>query len=233
MIFHDFDRASPSFHITRAHPLRPYNMDESDGKSLYRNGGKRAFDLLVCLAITPLVVLLVGLCAGLIGLTGHKPFYSQFRVGLNGRVFKMWKLRSMVNNGDKILALHLARDPVAKLEWHCLQKLKRDPRVTRLGGFLRRTSLDELPQIWNVIKGEMSLVGPRPMMISQEPLYCGRDYYDLVPGISGNWQVSARNQADFADRAGFDSDYSATLSWRGDLGILAKTIGVVLKANGH
>jgi len=233
MIFHSFDTASSAFSIARAQPLQPYKVGDDGPRGLYRNGGKRLFDMLVCLTIAPLVIPLVGLCAGLIWLTGHRPFYAQFRVGLNGRVFKMWKLRSMVNNGDKILARHLARDPVAKLEWHCLQKLKRDPRVTRVGAFLRRTSLDELPQIWNVIKGEMSLVGPRPMMICQEPLYHGRDYYDLVPGISGNWQVSARNQVDFADRAAFDSAYSATLSWRGDLGILAKTVRVVLRANGH
>ncbi|SFT11267.1 Sugar transferase involved in LPS biosynthesis (colanic, teichoic acid) [Sulfitobacter marinus] len=233
MIFHDFDTAAGPFNITRAQPLEPYKIDDGGPISLYRNGGKRLFDLLVCLAIAPLVLALVATCAVMIWLTGHRPFYSQFRIGLNGKVFKMWKLRSMVNNGDKVLARHLARNPAAILEWHCFQKLKNDPRVTRLGGFLRRTSLDELPQIWNVIKGEMSLVGPRPMMISQEPLYHGRDYYNLVPGISGNWQVSARNQADFVDRAAFDSDYSATLSLRGDLGILAKTVGVVLKANGH
>jgi exopolysaccharide production protein ExoY len=237
MIFHDFDTVSSPLDVTRAIPLRPCKsiafVEKSGTPDLYRNGGKRLFDLLICLVIAPLILPLASLCAAMIALTGNKPFYSQYRIGLNGRVFRMWKLRSMVDDGDKVLARHLERDPDARLEWQCLQKLKHDPRVTSLGAFLRRTSLDELPQIWNVIRGEMSLVGPRPMMISQEPLYTGQDYYNLLPGISGNWQVSSRNLSDFSERAGFDTAYSAKLSLRGDLWILVKTVSVVLRANGH
>lgn len=237
MIFQDFNSPSSTLDVTRAivrEPPQTLGKNEENTRSgLYRNGGKRALDLLICLFLAPLVIPLVGICALMIWLTGQAPFYSQFRIGFNGRVFKMWKLRSMVSNGDTVLARHLADNAAAKLEWHCMQKLKHDPRVTHFGHFLRRTSLDELPQIWNVVWGDMSLVGPRPMMICQEPLYTGRDYYDMLPGISGNWQVSTRNLSDFADRAVFDSAYSAKLSLREDLMILVKTIGVVLKANGH
>lgn len=234
MIFHSFD-AMPE--VTQAVVMTPdQSLGETDQEPKadpYRNGGKRAFDLVFCLILLPVALPLIGFFAALLTLTGSKPFYAQYRIGRNGRVFKMWKLRSMMPNSDKALLRHLARNPVAMDEWRSAQKLRDDPRITVLGSFLRRSSMDELPQIWNVLKGEMSLVGPRPMMIVQQPLYPGRDYYDLLPGISGNWQVSARNDSSFAERAVFDSCYHVEMSLREDLRILMKTVGVVLSANGH
>lgn len=237
MIHHAFDASSTSVGVTRAIPMTPHPFGQKRRSAslvtFYFKGGKRMFDLALCLTMLPVVIPLVALLALLIAATGSMPFYTQHRIGQNGRIFKMWKLRSMVHNSDSILAQHLATDPIAKREWQFTQKLRHDPRITIFGAFLRRSSLDELPQVWNVIKGEMSLVGPRPMMISQEPLYLGSDYYDLRPGISGNWQVSARNESSFADRALFDSEYLATVSFIADLRILGKTVGVVLRATGH
>jgi len=198
----------------------------------YRATFKRDLDVvLVCLA-APIALVTVAILALLLALDGGNPFYSQDRVGLDGRIFRMWKLRSMVVGADKALEAYLAANPGARLEWDNAQKLKDDPRITRLGGILRKCSLDELPQLWNVLTGDMSLVGPRPMMPSQRDLYPGEAYYRLRPGITGSWQVSARNQSSFADRARFDLDYEQNLSLATDLGLLVKTIRVVIRATG-
>lgn len=200
---------------------------------LYRNGAKRALDLVLVLASLPVVVPVIALLALLVMRDGHAPFYTQARVGKNGRIFRFWKLRSMVRDAEGHLAAHLARDPAAKAEWDHAQKLKSDPRITPLGRFLRKSSLDELPQLWNVVKGDMSLVGPRPMMPDQRALYPGRAYYALRPGITGPWQVSDRNECSFAERAGFDTLYEETLSFAGDLRILGATFAVVLRGTGY
>ena len=117
-------------------------------------------------------------------------------------------------------------------QWRQNQKLRHDPRVTTVGRFLRCTSLDELPQFVNVMRGEMSLVGPRPMLVSQRGLYQGDHYESLRPGISGNWQVSSRNRARFSERADFDTQYFSALSLSEDLRILKATVGVILRATG-
>ncbi len=237
MIFHSFEATTSSLEITRAVEMTPdYRFAQNDKAASadpYRNGGKRVFDLAICLIVLPFALPMIGFLAALIALTGSRPFYTQHRIGKHGRIFKMWKLRSMIRDSEGVLERHLASDPIAKMEWRRAQKLRHDPRITIFGSFLRRSSLDELPQLWNVLRGEMSLVGPRPMMISQEPLYPGRDYYDLLPGMSGNWQVSARNDAHFADRAVFDANYHVALSLGEDLRILLKTVAIVLRANGH
>ena len=139
----------------------------------------------------------------------------------------------MVHNADASLEMHLAADPAARAEWDLTQKLKNDPRITRFGRILRKSSLDELPQLWNVFRGDMSLVGPRPMMPSQSSLYPGQAYYRLRPGITGMWQVSARNESSFAERAGFDADYDNTISFKTDMGLLWATVRVVLRGTGH
>jgi lipopolysaccharide/colanic/teichoic acid biosynthesis glycosyltransferase len=200
---------------------------------LYRNAVKRALDIALVLASLPVVLPFVVLLALLVMRDGHAPFYTQARIGREGRVFRFWKLRSMVCDAEARLADCLASDPVAKAEWDHSQKLKSDPRITRLGNFLRKTSLDELPQLWNVLKGDMSLVGPRPMMPGQQALYPGLAYYALRPGITGTWQISDRNQSSFAARADFDSDYEERLSFAGDLHILVATFGVVLRGTGY
>ena len=133
-----------------------------------------------------------------------------------------------------MLAYHLDADPQLRAEWDSTQKLKNDPRITSVGRFLRVTSLDELPQIWNVLKGEMSLVGPRPMMPDQLQMYGAPDaYFALRPGITGKWQVSARNESGFDARQTLDRDYLARLSFREDAKILRRTVGVVWRGTGY
>jgi lipopolysaccharide/colanic/teichoic acid biosynthesis glycosyltransferase len=220
--------AKPLHH---AEAVRP-NVNATNAP-LYRGFGKRVLDLILCALGAPFALILVGLFAILVARDGGKPFYSQLRVGQNGRTYRMWKLRSMVPDADQKLEVHLAQDAAARAEWNKDQKLKTDPRITPLGSFMRRASIDELPQLFNVIKGDMSLVGPRPMMLSQQALYPGQDYYDLRPGITGTWQVSDRNQTSFAERAVFDADYNRKISLGEDVRILAATIRVVLKATGY
>lgn len=139
----------------------------------------------------------------------------------------------MVKDADARLETHLASDNAARGEWDTTQKLKADPRITPFGRFLRKSSFDELPQLWNVLKGDMSLVGPRPMMPEQAPLYPGEAYYTLRPGITGLWQVSERNATAFADRAHYDTRYEQSLSLVTDLRILMATIRVVLRGTGY
>ncbi|WP_417740658.1 sugar transferase [Salipiger sp.] len=193
---------------------------------------KRALDITIVLLGALPVLLVTVVLAALIALDGKSPFYLQKRVGRNGRVFHMYKLRSMVADADKRLEAYLASDPAARAEWNHAQKLRHDPRVTWIGRLIRKTSLDELPQLFNVLRGDMSLVGPRPMMVEQQDLYPGTAYYALRPGITGFWQISVRNESSFAERAGFDTDYLRQLSLGTDLKILSRTIRVVLNGTG-
>jgi exopolysaccharide production protein ExoY len=202
-------------------------------RGLYRCGTKRLFDVTAVVLAAPVIVpLIIGLVVA-VALDGGQPFYTQDRVGRAGRTFRMWKLRSMVRDADARLEAHLAADPAARQEWDATQKLKNDPRITRLGRFLRRSSLDELPQLWNVVTGDMSLVGPRPMMVNQTALYPGTAYYALRPGITGLWQIAGRNRTTFAARAEFDTAYEAKVSLRGDMSILWRTVSVVVNATGY
>jgi lipopolysaccharide/colanic/teichoic acid biosynthesis glycosyltransferase len=201
--------------------------------SVYRAVGKTIFDYLLVLASLPVVLPLIGLLAILVSLDGASPFYRQRRVGRNGKIFNILKLRTMVPDAEHILHKHLENDSEALREWDHMQKLRHDPRITRLGCILRKTSLDELPQLWNVLCGDMSLIGPRPMMVDQRALYPGTAYYQMRPGITGLWQVSDRNQSSFAERATFDVDYYNSLSLKSDLSIFMRTIGVVLRGTGY
>lgn len=200
---------------------------------IYRNRVKRVLDLLAVLLAAPLIVPVVLLLAMMVALDGSNPFYSQSRIGMGGRIFRMWKLRSMVPNADALLEQYLASNPEARREWDETQKLKNDPRITRMGRFIRKTSLDELPQLWNVFAGDMSLVGPRPMMVGQDKMYPGHAYYRLRPALTGPWQVSDRNDSTFRARAVFDDDYEQNLSFGLDLTLLLKTVSVVLRGTGH
>jgi lipopolysaccharide/colanic/teichoic acid biosynthesis glycosyltransferase len=201
---------------------------------LYRKFFKRALDLTLVLLSAPIVLPLIVFLAVLVALlTGGRPFYSQLRVGRHGTPFRMWKLRTMVVNADAQLEHYLQQNPAARAEWDSTQKLKNDPRITAVGRLLRKTSIDELPQLFNVLNGTMSLVGPRPMMVGQEKYYHGSAYYEMRPGITGLWQVSDRNDCDFADRVAFDTKYNSDLSLKTDLGLLLRTVGVVMRATGH
>ncbi len=202
-------------------------------KNLYSRRLKRVFDVAVVCLFAPFILLTIGLLALLVARDGGNPFYTQSRVGFDGRIYRMWKLRSMVVGADQKLEEHLSANPNAREEWDSTQKLKCDPRITRFGRILRKSSMDELPQLWNVLIGDMSLVGPRPMMPSQQDLYPGLAYYRLRPGITGPWQVSKRNESSFADRANFDQDYDRNVSLTTDLGLLIKTVRVVLRATGY
>jgi lipopolysaccharide/colanic/teichoic acid biosynthesis glycosyltransferase len=201
--------------------------------SAYRAGLKRVFDVCAILVASPFVIPVVALLALCVALGGSNPFYTQRRVGLGGHVYTMWKFRSMVPDADAALARHLQSNPAARAEWDRTQKLKNDPRITRFGRILRKTSLDELPQLLNVLRGEMSLVGPRPMLPEQQGMYPGTAYYKLLPGITGPWQVSARNETAFAERAAYDTGYHNSCSFTGDLKTLLATISVVTRATGH
>jgi len=140
----------------------------------------------------------------------------------------------MVRNADAKLEACLQADPEMRAEWTATQKLKNDPRITPVGRFLRATSLDELPQIWNVLRGEMSLVGPRPMLPEQLPLYGDpRAYFALRPGIAGAWQVTARNEQAFETRRTFDADYHTYLCLKEDVLLLWSTIFVVVRRTGY
>ncbi len=200
---------------------------------LYRNGAKRALDVLIVLLSSIVVVPVIAVLAVIIALDGKSPFYWNERVGRGGRTFAMLKLRTMVPNADRQLEKHLAADPAARAEWEATQKLKRDPRITAVGRYLRKLSLDELPQMWNVLVGDMSIVGPRPMMPSQRELYPGTAYYSLRPGITGPWQVSDRNQCTFAQRADYDREYDLSLCLATDVRLVLSTVSVVLKGTGY
>ncbi|WP_335947867.1 MULTISPECIES: sugar transferase [Salipiger] len=198
----------------------------------YDRLAKRILDITIVLLGALPVLIVTMVLAAIIALDGKSPFYLQKRVGRNGRVFYMYKLRSMVVDADSRLEAYLASNPEARAEWNHAQKLRRDPRITAVGRLIRKTSLDELPQLLNVLRGDMSLVGPRPMMVEQQDLYPGTAYYALRPGITGFWQTSVRNESSFAERAGFDTDYLRQLSFGTDLKILARTVRVVLNGTG-
>lgn len=200
---------------------------------VYLNIFKRVLDLALVLITAPLWLPVIALGALLIATDGHSPFYSQDRVGRGGRVFRLWKLRTMVVNADAHLEAYLDANPEARAEWDATQKLKNDPRITMVGRIFRKTSLDELPQIINVLLGDMSLVGPRPMMVSQQELYDGAGYYMLRPGLTGTWQVSDRNSTTFSGRVHYDNEYARTVSLMQDMGVLFRTVGVVFRGTGY
>ncbi len=194
---------------------------------------KRPLDVALVLLTAPLSVTLISIMCMAIAMQGGQPLYRQPRIGKGGRIYTIWKLRTMVPEADDLLAQHLASDPAAQAEWNAHQKLRNDPRITRLGRFLRKSSLDELPQLWNVLTGDMSLIGPRPMMPSQKVLYLSNNYYTLRPGISGMWQVSRRNASSFRNRAKFDTAYARNLTFKTDLKILFATLKVVWHGTGY
>lgn len=199
----------------------------------YSDFGKRALDIALIVLTAPITVPLVLLTALLVSLEGVSPIYLQKRIGRNGRVFKMVKFRTMVHNADETLDSYLASNPQAAREWQHSQKLKNDPRITQIGKLLRKSSLDELPQLWNVLTGDMSIVGPRPMMVDQANLYPGQSYYWMRPGISGLWQVNERNNAAFTDRAAYDDQYFNNLTFKTDCAVIAKTFVVVFRGTGY
>jgi exopolysaccharide production protein ExoY len=225
--------------VTAAIPVHPVDTSTvSSPKTFptdtaYHNGLKRALDLTLVIVTAPVWLLIIAVAACLVALDGHNPFYSQERLGRRGRVFRIYKLRSMVHNAEAALEAYLAANPEARAEWATSQKLKHDPRITWIGHFIRKSSIDELPQLFNVLLGEMSLVGPRPIMVNQKALYPGGYYYAMRPGLTGFWQISDRNECRFVDRVRYDNAYFAAMSFKTDVVVLWRTVGVVLRGTGY
>ena len=196
---------------------------------------KRALDITVASLALLFVAPLLLIIALLIRLQdGQAAIFSHTRYGQNGRTFKCLKLRSMVPDAAERLQELLERDPDAKREWELTQKLVHDPRVTPMGQFIRATSIDELPQLINVLKGDMSLVGPRPISLSERSKYGENfaDYCSVRPGITGLWQVSGRSNVSYPERVRMDTTYALNRSFWGDIVIMLKTIPAVLKSDG-
>lgn len=201
-------------------------------EGIYKNGGKRVLDTALILISLPFLLPLMALIAIVIMLDGHSPIYMQDRLGRGWKRFRLFKFRTMHHNADALLEEYLAQNPQARAEWDRDQKLRNDPRITPVGRYLRKSSLDELPQLVNVLLGEMSLVGPRPMMPGQRPLYSGEYYPAHRPGLTGLWQVSIRNGSAFTARADYDERYSREISLRLDLATIIQTFRVVARCTG-
>ena len=195
---------------------------------------KRIFDLVGSIAIIITISPLLLYIYNKVKKDGGPAIYGHERIGKGGKSFKCLKFRSMVTNSKEVLEDLLSKDIQAKQEWEATFKLKNDPRITKIGHFLRRTSLDELPQLFNVLKGEMSLVGPRPIITAELERYNDEVAYYLLskPGMTGLWQVSGRSDVDYETRVYLDTWYVKNWSMWNDIAILFKTIGVVLKKDG-
>ncbi len=196
---------------------------------------KRLLDIILSFFLLSLSLPLLLMIGLVIRFTSRGPVLLRNpRIGQDGKVFFAWKFRSMVVNADEVLELHLAENPSFRLEWEENHKLKEDPRVTQFGRFLRKTSLDELPQLWNVLVGQMSLVGPRPILEEEVVKYGNtyRDYLKVKPGITGLWQVSGRNNTEYSERLVMVRYYVRSWSPWLDWYILIRTIRTVLLCEG-
>ena len=194
--------------------------------SSWQQGLKRVLDLSIIIIASPLLIPFFGFISlvTLLDLPGAV-FYTQMRIGHGGHKFGVWKFRTMVKNADEVLEKYLSANPELRKEWDETHKLKNDPRITRMGKFLRKSSLDELPQVWNVLRGEMGIVGPRPI-IEEEAHHYGEKikvYMQVRPGITGLWQVSGRNDLDYPTRVRLDEYYVRNWSVWFDLYIIART----------
>lgn len=200
-----------------------------------REGAKRGFDICTaCLAIVLLSPLFILMICSVLAMQGRPLFIRHKRVGRGGRHFQCLKFRTMVVNGDEVLERHLQSSPAARAEWDASRKLKDDPRVTPLGKVLRKTSVDELPQLINVLRGEMSLVGPRPIVDAEVKHYGPNinQYYKVRPGITGLWQVSGRSDVSYNARVKLDVAYVENCSLSRDIAILLRTVPAVLGSKG-
>lgn len=195
---------------------------------------KRALDLSLVLLALPILLPLIMVTWALARLDGGPGFFGHVRVGRDGRPFTCWKIRTMHRDASVRLAELLAADPVAAKAWHTDVKLPVDPRITSLGRILRRLSIDELPQVWNVLRGDMSIVGPRPVTLPELDRYGTRRRYYLAcrPGITGLWQVSGRNRLTYDDRVALDQAYAERITLVSDLSVMVRTIPAVLGLTG-
>jgi exopolysaccharide production protein ExoY len=221
-------------YITSWEPMRMNALYLPTNGIAYRIG-KRALDLLLSITALPVVLFVVAIVAIIVRASSPGPvFYRHMRVGLNGKPFGLWKFRTMIHEGDYLFWNLLAESAEARREWVRYRKLKSDPRITKIGAFLRRTNLDELPQLLNVFLGQMSLVGPRPVVEEELKRYgVGKTLYAAVlPGITGLWQVSGRGSLPYERRVALDVEYVSTWSLLRDLMVLTKTLNAVWTCRG-
>lgn len=203
-------------------------------RHIYREKFKRTLDIALSVAGLTFFLPLIGLLVLVIRLDGGPAFFVHCRIGRKGREFGCIKFRSMVVDADRALSDYLSRNENAREEWETTRKLRDDPRITRLGKFLRKSSIDEIPQLWNVFIGDMSIVGPRPIVRAELPKYGNEvdTYYSVRPGITGLWQVSGRSDTTYEARVKLDTEYANNLSFQRDAEIIGKTCLVVLRRNG-
>lgn len=203
-------------------------------RSALSDGIKRVADVVLALAIGAVFSPVIFGCWIAIQMGGGSAIFSQSRVGRNGQMFLVFKFRTMIPNAKQLLERLLEENPDLKAEYARDHKLKNDPRITRVGGFLRRTSLDELPQLWNVLRGEMSLVGPRPVEAFEMVKYGyhASYYYSQKPGLTGLWQISGRSDVSYRRRVAMDIYYSKNRNLVLDFYIVLRTVAVVLFRQG-
>lgn len=197
--------------------------------------GKRLFDVIAAVVALVALATLFLCVAALIGLVDGRPILIKHtRVGFGGKLFPCLKFRTMVVNADEALTTHLTAHPTAMDEWRRTQKLKCDPRVTPVGRILRQLSIDELPQLVNILQGDMSVVGPRPIVVGEMERYgvAINDYLAARPGLTGLWQVSGRSDTTYEARVNFDRDYVQNWSMSRDIEIIVRTVPVVFRTRG-
>ncbi|MCZ2497694.1 sugar transferase [Xylophilus sp. Kf1] len=204
--------------------------------SRFKNALKRCFDISGALIFFSLFGFFYLVIWAIVLYTAGGPaIYKHPRIGRDGRVFNCLKFRSMVLNSAEVLKELLETDPEARKEWSTTFKLRNDPRITRFGAFIRKTSLDELPQFWNVLRGDMSIVGPRPVVLKELDLYYGRSadlYVKVRPGITGPWQVGGRSDLPYPERVALDANYVRKWTILGDFMLIFKTVAVVFARRG-
>jgi exopolysaccharide production protein ExoY len=218
-------------YVAEARTLKPPTDLATDLKNAVTLSLNQLTAALLLLLLSPVMALVAFL---IWKRDGAPVFFAHYRVGHDGKLFRCLKFRSMLRNSEQVLADLLRDDPAARAEWDRDQKLTNDPRITGVGHFLRKTSLDELPQLFNVLRCEMSLVGPRPITVGELTRY-GRvrwHYLSVRPGITGLWQVSGRNNTSYEERVALDQRYVEQRTLLGDLGILFKTVRVVVLREG-
>lgn len=214
---------------------RPRPSVASPAESFAYSKLKRLADIVLVVLAAPVWVPLCIVLALLVRFTSHGPsFFSHRRIGYGGAFFSMWKFRTMCVNAAEVLEQHLAAHPEDRAEWAASHKLKHDPRITSMGRFLRQTSLDELPQLWNVLTGQMSLVGPRPIVAAEAEKY-GTDlayFLAVKPGITGLWQTSGRSTLSYEERVALDRRYVEEWSLQNDMVLLVRTVNKVANSEG-
>lgn len=231
----EFDTFEKSRQRSRSVPVHGFTQSKRDASAVVAGIGKYSLDAILALVglvvLAPMILMLIAI---LMVLQGRPIFIAHRRIGKNGVMFHCLKFRTMVTNADEILTRHLAANPHHRAQWNATRKLKDDPRITPFGALLRKSSIDEIPQLLNVIQGTMSLVGPRPIVASEAELYGVHfaDYIKVRPGLTGLWQVSGRSDTSYGERVLLDVRYVKERSIVGDLAILFKTVPAVLRSRG-